>query len=45
MINGDTEELDGNLTGWKLISVAPKELEIELDFRDPIEVSQGDNPD
>ena len=32
MISGDTEEIDENLIGWKLVSVESKELEIELDF-------------
>ena len=45
MISGDSEELDDNLIGWELISVESKKLEIELDFRDPIEVSQGEYPD
>ena len=45
MISGDTEEIDDNLIDWKLVSVNPEKLEIDLEFREPILVSQGDSPD
>ena len=39
MISGDTEEVDDNLIDWKLVSVGPTKLEIDLEFREPIQVS------
>ena len=45
MISGDTEEIDDNLIDWKLVSVDSEKLEIDLEFREPILVSQGDSPD
>ena len=45
VVNGDTKELDDNLTGWKLVSADANKLEINLEFREPSHVSQGDIPD
>ena len=45
MISGETKQLDDNLISWKLVSAEPSKLEIDLEFREPIEVSQGDLPD
>ena len=42
MIKGDTGIPDDNLISWKLVSATSTSLEIELEFRAPIEVSQGD---
>ena len=45
MIEGDTNNVDENLIGWKLVSATPSKLEIFLEFDEPIEVSQGSLPD
>ena len=45
MVNGDTQLIDDNLMGWKLVSVRPTKIEIDLEFREPLLVSQGDVPD
>ena len=45
MISGDTEEVDDNLTGWQLFSISSTKIEIDLEFEEPLEVSQGDSPD
>ena len=45
MISGDTEEVDENLVDWQLVTIDPEKLEIDLEFREPIQVSQGENPD
>ena len=41
MIEGETNQPDDNLISWKLVSVSSSKLEIELEYRMPIEVSQG----
>ena len=41
MIEGETNQPDDNLISWKLVSVSSTKLEIELEYRMPIEVSQG----
>ena len=45
MVNGDTQLPDDNLISWKLSSVEPSKLDIDLEFRYPLQVSQGDVPD
>ena len=41
MIEGETNQPNDNLISWKLVSVSSTKLEIELEYRMPIEVSQG----
>lgn len=46
---GDSDEEEAgksdNLIAWKVISVDPKLIEIQLEFRRPLQVSQGDQYD
>lgn len=39
MINGDTEEIDENLTSWEIVSVSPQLIEIDITFAKPLGVS------
>ena len=45
MISGETKQPSDNMISWKLFSAEPTKLEIDLEFREPLEVSQGDIPD
>ena len=45
MLSGDKEEFDGNLLSWKLVSISPTLMEVDLEFYKPLEVSQGDIAD
>ena len=45
MIKGDEDVKDDNLRSWKIISVSPTLIEIDLEFENPVQVSQGDNND
>ena len=42
MFQGDQDEIDYNLLGWKIVSVGKRLIEIDLIFEDPLDVSQGD---
>ena len=42
MMKSDEDEIDDNLTGWEIVSVNEKLIEVDLNFRDPLLVSQGD---
>ena len=39
MFKGDEDVIDDNLKSWKIISVTPKLIEIEVVFENPIQVS------
>ena len=39
------ETLRGNLTSWTVSNATSKEIKIELQFDQPLHVSQGDQPD
>ena len=42
MIKGDEDdEVDENLTNWEIASVSQKLIEIDLEFSNPLGVSQG----
>ena len=45
MLKGDEDVQDDNLKSWKIISVSPTLIEIDLEFENPVQVSQGDNND
>ena len=45
MISGETEEVDDNLIGWQIVSISSTNIDIDLEFEEPLEVSQADNPD
>ena len=45
MFKGDEDKVDDNLIGWEVVSVTKTLIEIDLEFRDPLGVSQGDNHD
>ena len=45
MLSGETEEIDQNLKSWTVKSVYEKRINIELEFDQPLQVSQGDEPD
>ena len=45
MFKGDEDKVDDNLIGWKVVSVTKTLIEIDLEFRDPLGVSQGENFD
>ena len=38
-INGDTEQIDENLKAWTVNSVSSREIQISLEFDNPILVS------
>ena len=42
MMKSDEDEIDDNLTSWEIVSVNEKLIEVDLNFRDPLLVSQGD---
>jgi hypothetical protein len=35
----------GNLTNWSVSDATSKEIKIDLEFDQPLHVSQGDEPD
>ena len=45
MIKDDEESIDENLKSWKIVSVSPTLIEIDLVFEKPLQVSQGDGYD
>ena len=45
MLRGDDEVEDGNLLSWNIVSVGDKLIEIDLNFDQPLQVSQGDESD
>ena len=45
MYKGDVDEIDDNLIGWEIVSVSEKLIEIDLEFRAPLNVSHGDEYD
>ena len=45
MVNQDEELVDGNLLNWTVTSVEQELILIKLEFEQPLEVSQGDEPD
>ena len=40
-----TEEVDANLKDWKVKSMSDTEIEISVEFKDPLQVSTGWEPD
>ena len=44
-MKGEEEEEDENLRSWQIVSVAPKLIEVDLEFDKPIYVSQGEVAD
>ena len=45
VLKGDSDELDENLKSWEIISVSSQLIEIDLEFEEPLYVSQGYNRD
>ena len=45
MLSGDNEMIDDNLKDWKLISVTSSEITVDVEYENPLLVSQGDIPD
>ena len=45
MLSGDDETIDDNLTSWKIKSVSASQISVDLDFKSPLLVSQGDSPE
>ena len=45
MLSGDDEVIDDNLTSWKIKSVTAMQISVDLEFKSPLLVSQGDMPD
>ena len=45
MLNGDTKEIDQNLSSWTVTSTSSTNINIILDFEKPILVSAGTYPD
>ena len=39
---GDEDKTDENFTGWEIVSVTENLIELDLNFREPLQVSQGD---
>ena len=42
---GDELIEDENLLSWEIVSVSSTLIEIDLEFENPVQVSQGDNND
>ena len=42
MLSGADETVDENLVSWKITSVQPSQISVELEFKSPVQVSQGD---
>ena len=45
MLSYETEEPTNNLEAWEVTSASATEININLSFKKPLEVSQGDKPD
>lgn len=45
MLSGESESIDENLQSWQVVSISPTLIKVELEFKDPLQVSQGDTPD
>ena len=45
MISGDNESIDQNLSSWTIAKVTSRRIEIDLEFSEPLAVSQGEIPD
>ena len=45
IFRGDEDIQDDNLKSWKISSVSPTLIEIDLEFENPVQVSQGDKND
>ena len=45
MLSGDAEKVDENLVSWKIKDVTSTSITVDLEFKDPLAVSQGDVPD
>ena len=45
MLSSETETISDNLVGWAVSSVNSKEILVDLDFAEPLQVSQGDTQD
>ena len=45
MLDGDEDVISDNLIDWKIASVSEKLIEVDLNFQEPLMVSQGENYD
>ena len=45
MLNGDSLEIDENLISWSIETVTSTLISLNLEFKSPLKVSQGDQPD
>ena len=45
LVSQDEETVDSNLLSWEVSSVTPTEIQLKLQFVDPLEVSQGGQPE
>ena len=46
MLSGSEDGgVDPNLVSWKILSVSATHISIEVEFKNPLRVSQGDSPD
>ena len=45
MLKGDSDEQNENLQDWQIVSVSSELIEIDLNFANPLEVSQGEAKD
>ena len=39
MLSGEDETVDENLVSWKITSVQPSQINVELEFKSPVQVS------
>ena len=44
-VDGDSKTESDNLSGWDIVSVSSYSIEISLQFKEPLMVSQGDEVD
>ena len=45
MISGENETVNKNLLSWTITRVTSKQIEIDLEFERPLDVSQGEVAD
>ena len=44
-VDGDLKAVNDNLSGWNIVSVDQNSIEVSLQFKEPLMVSQGDEAD
>ena len=45
MVDGESKALDTNLQAWNVKKVTSRSIEIEMAFKEPLNVSEGEDAD